>query len=152
CSLGCLEWEGSTHRNHIARCVISNRVEAPSHPFLAFSKEELPPKGATHTRPLQITMECMGAKVPMVLIDNGSVLNICPFRTAFTIGLDVETIIPSPLTVRAYDNTLRKAMGNCKALCKIGQLETIVEFLVMDITSNYNLLSGRVWLQTCTPS
>ena len=25
-------------------------VEAPSHPLLTFSDEELPPKGATHTR------------------------------------------------------------------------------------------------------
>ena len=38
-------------------------VEAPSHHLLAFSNEELPPKRATHTRPLQITVECMGAKV-----------------------------------------------------------------------------------------
>ena len=28
------------------------RVEAPSHPLLAFSDEELPPEGATHIRPL----------------------------------------------------------------------------------------------------
>jgi len=27
-------------------------VEAPSHPFLVFSEEELPPKGATYTRAL----------------------------------------------------------------------------------------------------
>ena len=47
-------------------------VEAPSHPSLTFSDEELPPEGATHTRSLQITIECMSAKVPMVLIDNGS--------------------------------------------------------------------------------
>ena len=56
----------------------------------------------------------MGAKVPMVLIDNGFALNICPFRTAITIGLDMETIIPSPLTVRAYDNISRKVMGTFK--------------------------------------
>ena len=88
----------------------------------------------------------MGAKVLMVLIDNGSALNECPLRTTLTIGLDVETIIPFPLTVRAYDNTLRKVMGTFKAPCKIGPLKTIVEFHVMDITLNYNLLLGRVWL------
>ena len=65
-------------------------VEAPSHPLLAFSNEELPPERATHTRPLQITIECIGAKVPMVLINNGSALNVCPFRSALTIGLNVE--------------------------------------------------------------
>ena len=67
-------------------------VKAPSYPFLAFSNKELPLERATYTRPLQITIECMGAKVPVVLIDNGSALNVCPFWTTFTIGLDVETI------------------------------------------------------------
>ena len=114
------------------------RVEASSYCILAFSNEKL--EGATYTRSLQITIECMGSKVPMVLIDNGFTLNVCPFRTALTIGLDVETIIPSPLTVRVYDNTLRKVMGTFKSPCKIGPLETIVEFHVMDITPNYNLL------------
>ena len=122
------------------------RVEAPSHSLLAFSDEELPPEGATHTRPLQITIKCIGTKVSLVLIDNGSALNVCPFWTALTIGLDVETIIPSPLTVRAYDNTFRKVVGTFKAPCKIGPIETIVEFHVMDITPNYNILLGRAWL------
>ena len=115
-------------------------VEGSSHPLLAFSNEDLPPKRATHTRPLQITIECMGAKVLVVLIDNGSALIVCPIRAALTVDLDMETIIPSPLTVKAYDNTSRKVMGTFKALCKIGPIETIVEFHVMDISPNYNLL------------
>ena len=85
----------------------------------------------------------MGAKVPMVLIDNGSTLSVCPFKIALKVGLDVETIIPSPLTIRAYDNTSRKVLGTFKAPCNIGPLETIVEFHVMDITPNYNLLLGK---------
>ena len=121
-------------------------VKGSSHSLFAFSNEDLPPKGATHTRPLQITIECIGAKVPMVLIDNGSALNVCHFKTTLTIGLDMETIIPSPLTIRAYDNTSRKVMVTFKAPCKIGLVETIVEFHVMDITPNYNVLLGRPWL------
>ena len=101
-------------------------IEAPSHPSLTFSNEELPLEDAIHTRPLQITIEFIGAEVPMVLIDNGSGLNIFPFRTALKTSLDVEAIIPFPLTVRAYDNTSRKVMGTFKAPCKIGPLETIV--------------------------
>ena len=88
----------------------------------------------------------MGAKVPMVFIDNGSTLIVCPFRTALTVGLDMETIIPSPLSVRAYDNNSRKVIGTFKAPFKIGPMETIVKFHVIDITPNYNLLLGRVWL------
>ena len=98
-------------------------VEALSHPLLAFSNEKLPPVKATHTRPLQITIECMGAKVLMVLIDNEFALNVCPFKTSLTIGLEVETITPSPLTVRVYDNTSRKVIGTFKAPYKIGPIE-----------------------------
>ena len=85
----------------------------------------------------------MGAKVPMDLIDIGSTLNVFHFRISLTVGIKMETIIPSPLTIRAYDNTLRKVMGTFKAPCKIGPIETIVEFHVMNITPNYNLLLDR---------
>ena len=74
-------------------------VEAPPHLSLTFFDKELPLEGATYTSPLQITIKCMGAKVPMVLIDNGFILNVCPFRTVLTIGLNKEIIIPSPLIV-----------------------------------------------------
>ena len=57
----------------------------------------------------------------MVLIENGFALNVCHFRTALTVGLDVETIIPSPLTIKAYDNTLRKIMGLSKLLARLDQ-------------------------------
>ena len=94
-------------------------VETPTHPLLAFSNKELPLEGAIHTRPLQITIKCMGAKVSMVLIDSGSTLIVCFFRSTLTIGLDVETIIPSPLTIRAYDNTSRKVIGTSKLLTRL---------------------------------
>ena len=64
-------------------------VKGSSHPLLVFSDEDLPPEGATHIKPLQITIECMGAKVSIMLIDNESALNVCPFRTAFIVGLDM---------------------------------------------------------------
>ena len=79
----------------------------------------------------------------MVLINNIFALYVCPFRTTLKVGLDLERIVPSPLTVRAYDNTLRKVMGTFKAPYKIGLLDTIVEFHMMAITPNYNLLLGR---------
>ena len=50
------------------------------------------------------------------------------------------------MSVRAYDNTSRKVIGTFKAPCKIGPLETTVDFHVMNITPNYSLLLGRAWL------
>ena len=121
-------------------------VKGSSVSLLAFFDEDLPLEEATHNRPLQITIKCMGAKVLMVLIDNRFALNVCSFRTALIIGLDMEIIILSPLTVKAYNNTSRKVIGTFKAPYKIGLMETIMEFQIMDITLNYNLLLGRDWL------
>ena len=45
-------------------------VEGSSHPFLAFFDDDLPPEGATYTRALQITIECMDGKVPMMLTNH----------------------------------------------------------------------------------
>ena len=103
-------------------------VKAPSHPFLTFFNEELPFKGATHTRPLQFTINCMGAKVPMVLIDNGFALNVCPFRISLKVVLELERIIPYHLTVRAYDNTLRKFMETFKSPCKLVRWKQLWNF------------------------
>ena len=45
---------------------------------IAFTDKDLPPKGARHNRALYITVECLKSKVPRVLVDNGSALNVCP--------------------------------------------------------------------------
>ncbi|KAK9998030.1 hypothetical protein SO802_017633 [Lithocarpus litseifolius] len=62
-------------------------------------------------------------------------------------------LLTEPLTLdlckspsSAQDNTSWKVIGTFKAPCKFGLLETIVEFHVMDITPNYNILLGKACL------
>ena len=58
----------------------------------------------------------------------------------------MEAIIPSPLIVKAYDNTSSKVMATFKATCKVVPLDSVMDFQVMDITPSYNLFLGREWL------
>uniref|UniRef100_A0A2N9IX74 Uncharacterized protein n=1 Tax=Fagus sylvatica TaxID=28930 RepID=A0A2N9IX74_FAGSY len=51
-----------------------------------FIDKDLPLDGARHNRALYITVECLNAKVPRVLVNNGSTLNVCPLKTATTFG------------------------------------------------------------------
>ena len=53
---------------------------------IVFSEDDLPPKGSDHTRPLHISVGCLGRRVPSVLLDNGSALNVCPLATAIALG------------------------------------------------------------------
>ena len=47
----------------------------------------------------------------MVLIDDGSALNVCPLKTTSCLGLSIEDFVPSDQHVRAYDNSRREVLG-----------------------------------------
>ena len=46
--------------------------------FISFTGKDLPLGDFDHNRPLHITLECLGKWVHVVLVDNGSALNVCP--------------------------------------------------------------------------
>jgi hypothetical protein len=66
---------------------------------IIFTTKDLPPEGGDHNRSLYLTIECIGSKVPKVLVDNGSSINLCPMRTATKIGLTRGQLAPSSLMV-----------------------------------------------------
>ncbi|XP_077232197.1 uncharacterized protein LOC143867362 [Tasmannia lanceolata] len=49
---------------------------------LSFTDEDLTLEGRNHSRQLRVTVFCNEKKVPEVLVDNGSALNVCPLSTA----------------------------------------------------------------------
>ena len=62
-------------------------------------------KGKHHNDPLHITIDAIGKRIPMVLIDNGSALNVCPLKTASCLDLSIEYFVLTNQHVRAYDNS-----------------------------------------------
>ena len=117
-------------------------------PSISYSDKDLSSKGRDHNDPLHITVDTNGKRVPMVLIDDGSALNMCPLRTASCLGLSIEDFAPSCQYVRAYDNTRREVLGNVTLDLKTGPTIQKVEFQVMDISTCFNLLLGRPWIHS----
>ena len=70
--------------------------------------------------PLYIIVGYSGHKVPFVLLDNGSALNVCPLATAIALGYAPSDFGPSTQTVRAYDSTKREVMGTLMIELLIG--------------------------------
>ncbi|KAL6321646.1 hypothetical protein AAG906_025478 [Vitis piasezkii] len=128
----------STHRDALTRALSQIRVDTTTTPeglihmmtagratCIVFSDDDLPPEGSGHTRPLYISIGCSGRRVPSVLLDNGSALNVCPLATAIALGYAPSDFGPSTQTVRAYDSTRRE---------------------VLRIPTSFNLLLGRPWI------
>ena len=78
---------------------------------IMFSVDDLPLEGSDHTCPLYIIVVCSGRRVPSILLDNGSAMNVCPLATVVALGFTPSYFGPSTQTVRAYDNTQREVMG-----------------------------------------
>uniref|UniRef100_F6I5D1 Uncharacterized protein n=1 Tax=Vitis vinifera TaxID=29760 RepID=F6I5D1_VITVI len=113
---------------------------------IVFSDDDLPPEGSDHTRPLYISVGCSGRRVPSVLLDNGSALNVCPFATAIALGYAPSDFGPSTQTVRAYDSTRREVMGTLEIELLIGPATFVAIFQVLRIPTSFNLLLGRPWI------
>ncbi|XP_077221707.1 uncharacterized protein LOC143855475 [Tasmannia lanceolata] len=113
---------------------------------VSFSDNDLPPEGRDHTHSLKITIICNKKRVPEVLVDNGSALNICPLSTAATLGFGPEDFIPSEQGILAYDGTLRDVIETLVTEIQIGGEDFDIEFQVFDIKASFLLLLGRPWL------
>ena len=107
-----------------------------------FSEDDLPLEGSDHTRPLHISVGCLGRRVPSVLLDNRSALNVCPLATAIALGYGPTDFEPSTQTVRACDSTRREVMGTLTLELMIGPVVFQVLFQILRIPVSFNQLLG----------
>ncbi|XP_027168552.1 uncharacterized protein LOC113768407 [Coffea eugenioides] len=125
---------------------IVGNVLAVNH--IAFSDDDLTTEGIGHNRALYISVRCNGKLLPRVLVDNGSVLNICPWNTLTKLGfLDIK-LRPSATMVRGFDGSRRESMDETDLVLEIGPTQFQITCQVMDFSSVYNILLGRPWIHT----
>ena len=79
----------------------------------------------------------------MVLIDDGSALNVCPLKTASCLGLSIKDFVPTNQHVRAYDNSRREVLGTITLDLTIEPMVKKVDFQVLNIALCFNMLLGR---------
>ena len=113
---------------------------------IVFSDDDLPPDGPDHTSPLYISIGCLGRRVPSVVLDNGSALNVCPLATTITLSYAPTDFGPSTQTIQAYDSSRREVMGTLEIELLIGPTTFPTLFQVLRIPTSFNLLLGRPWI------
>ncbi|KAK9997922.1 hypothetical protein SO802_017525 [Lithocarpus litseifolius] len=87
-----------------------------------YNIEDLTKKGKHHNDPLHITVDAKGKRIPMVLIDDGSALNVCPLKITSCLGLSIEDFMSSDQHVKAYDNNRREVLGTITLELTIGPM------------------------------
>ena len=109
---------------------------------ISHSDKDLIKKCKHHNNPLHITVDSIRKRIPMVLIDDGSALNVCPLKIASCLGLSIEDFVPTDQHVRAFDNSRREVLGTITLELAIGSMVKKVNFQVLNITSCFNMLLG----------
>ena len=110
---------------------------------VSFSDDELPSKGRDHALAMHIVVKCEDMIVIMVLIDNGSALNVCPMATLVRLKVDMSLIWPSTMINRAFDGTCCEVQGEIELMIGIDPRSFMVNFQVIKVDSLYNMLLGR---------
>ncbi|XP_071926902.1 uncharacterized protein [Coffea arabica] len=82
----------------------------------------------------------------MVLIDNRSALNICPWSTLEKLGLQDIKLRPSTTIVRGFDGAQREPIGEVDLVVEMGPAQFQIACQVMHFPSVYNVLLGRSWI------
>ena len=114
--------------------------------IISYSNKDLTKKGKNHNNPLHITVDAIGKRILMVLVDDGSALNECPLKTTSCLGLSIEDFVPTDQYVRAYDNSRREVLGTITLELTIGLMVKKVGFQVLNIALCFNMLLGRPWI------
>ncbi|XP_015081454.1 uncharacterized protein LOC107025117 [Solanum pennellii] len=105
-----------------------------------FCDDELPVEGRSHNKALHITVICHEKVVNCVLVDDGSGLNIRLLSTLRQLRFDLRKLEQNQVNVRAFDGVQRDTLGAANLTIQIGPVEFSVQFHVLDINTNYNLL------------
>ncbi|XP_070017374.1 uncharacterized protein [Nicotiana sylvestris] len=113
---------------------------------ITFSDDDLPLEGTEHNRALYLTVKCEDSVVTRVLVDNGSIANICHLSTLNKLKVDDERIHKNNICVRGFDGRGKDSVGDIMLELTIGPVEFTMEFQVLDVAISYNLLLGRHWI------
>lgn len=85
------------------------RVSTPK--VITFSEDEIPEGDTIHNRAIYITARHSDMCIPIILVDNGSTLNICTKDTLDTLGVPSDCVKPNPCDIRAFDNLVSRGQG-----------------------------------------
>uniref|UniRef100_A0A1S3ZUC9 G-patch domain-containing protein n=1 Tax=Nicotiana tabacum TaxID=4097 RepID=A0A1S3ZUC9_TOBAC len=78
---------------------------------ISFSKNELPPEGATQKKALHLTVKCKRYYVKRVMLDGGSGVDICPLSTLQHMEISTERIRPNNVCVLDMDTFYNFLLG-----------------------------------------
>lgn len=114
---------------------------------ISFIDDDIPAEGTGHRNPYISGSFHQDMYLGGVQIDGGLTLNICPYDTLERMNINLNRIRSNHVVVRAFNGSRRDTVGKIELPIEIGPYTFDVSFQVLNITTSYNLLLGRLWIR-----
>lgn len=96
-----------------------------------------------HIKPLYNTTHVNGKSVSRVLIDNGSAVNIIPYRILQKLYF-FKDLIPTKVFVAAFTGESTKTLGVLPANIIVGSRSFLSVFFVVNFSASFQALLGEI--------
>nr|ABW81181.1 gag-pol20 [Arabidopsis cebennensis] len=99
-----------------------------------------------HNDPLVIMLAIGDHDVSRVLIETGSTIDVIFRKTLRQMKIDISRVSPTPRPVLGFSGERLMTLGTIQLPVRAGGITKIVDFLVTDQPTIYNVIMGTPWL------
>ena len=113
---------------------------------ISFDEEETRHLERSHDDALVITLDVANFEVSRILVDTGSSVDLIFLGTLERMRISRANIVgpPSPLVVFTSESAM--SLGTIKLRVLAGKMSKIVDFVVFDKPTTYNIILGTPWI------
>ena len=82
----------------------------------------------------------------IILVDNGSAINVIPLRLLNALGKSEEDLISTDINISPFTGEITGVYGVLPIEITIGSRRSLTAFFVVELSASYNALLGRDWI------
>ncbi|KAI5337873.1 hypothetical protein L3X38_017144 [Prunus dulcis] len=99
-----------------------------------------------HRRPPYLEEQINDVFIRRALVDMGSSVNILPLYVLTAAGIPLSKIVQSQTSISGFGNKSEVTIGYIQVNLKVGPIQSLTKFYVVDMDVAYHALLGRPWL------
>ncbi|XP_019262764.1 PREDICTED: uncharacterized protein LOC109240565 [Nicotiana attenuata] len=113
---------------------------------ISFTDDDLLMGCKPHNRPLLVVGSIQEQHLNRILVDDGSAVNIMPKMVLIKLGISIDELSKSNLTIQGFNQGGQRAIGMIRMVLSIDDMKSNTLIHVIDAKTSYNLLLGRPWI------
>ncbi|XP_051130789.1 uncharacterized protein LOC127251221 [Andrographis paniculata] len=113
---------------------------------ITFTDEDLMLGSKPHNHPLLVVGYIHEQRNSRIFLDGGAAVNVLPLYTLQKLGIPVDQLFESRMTIHGYNQEGQRALGTIRLRLLIDEMETNPLFYVIDAKTSFDVLLGRPWI------